>query len=186
MNNLKQYMMLLMLVMTISSPLQAEPVVLYDSGLAVSAVPYLQKAKLLPPSTATLNKQIAQQLKRLQAMTPQQRASQQFANLFPVKSPSLSPGKVISRDIDSIALDRPICVVGNDALSRDWLSRVSDKLMQAGAVCLAVNIDSALAFASLRQLSPELLFQPVSGDDIMRQLGIFHYPVVISNDMIEQ
>lgn len=173
-------------VATRAAALQASPAVLYDSGTAVSVTPWMQKAQLMPPPVANLPGAMQRSLAEQQRQLAMAAQADQFDDVFPVRSPGLSPGKVINRDIDGVALERPVCVVGADPLSRQWLARVAPLLKRANAVCLAVNIDSAAQFAQLRASIPGIVLQPVAGDDVMSQLQIRHYPVVISQTMIEQ
>lgn len=154
-------------VLLISSPLlsMAEPVVVYDSG----------RTKLLPIQPQTLHLQTS--------------ATANFdvqIDALPVKTPSLSPGKVISRRIDRPYLDRPVFMVGADPLSMRWLLLHHVQLKQINAIGLAVNVETQAQLQQLQKAAGGVAIHPLAGDVIASQLDLQHYPVLITASRIEQ
>lgn len=108
------------------------------------------------------------------------------ADMLPVKSEKITPGKVESRPTNAAGLVMPIFLVGADDLSFAWLKQRADKLKEIGAVGLAVNVPDKKALDALRGAAPGLTITPASGDDFHEHLGITHYPVLITSTAIQQ
>ena len=105
--------------------------------------------------------------------------------MLPVKSEQLSPGDVPRRVIQAPGLT-PIFLIGDDDRSRAWLRQRGPALRDRNAIGLVVNVETAQALASLRQVAGGLTLSPVSGDDLAARLGLKHYPVLITATGIEQ
>lgn len=105
--------------------------------------------------------------------------------MLPVRSTRLSPGPVASRAVQAPGLT-PLFIVGDDALSRQWLVSRASALRQINAVGLVVNVQSLQRLNALRALVPGLMLTPVNGDDMGERLGLEHYPVLITATAIEQ
>ena len=105
--------------------------------------------------------------------------------MLPVRSERLSPGEVQRRVIQAPGLT-PLFLIGDDDLSRAWLTERLSALRDRNAIGLVVNVETADALASLRQLAGGLMLAPVSGDDLAARLGLKHYPVLITATGIEQ
>ncbi|MFV0277315.1 MAG: integrating conjugative element protein [Parahaliea sp.] len=152
-------------------------IVVEDRG-GVSALPYYQVLDLPPRGTPP------DQPAHAQVPEP---SAQPFseADMLPVKSALLSPGRVERRSIQAAGL-QPLFLVGDDELSRSWLRQRADTLQALRAVGLVVNIDTADGLARLRDLAPGLILSPASGDDLAQRLEIRHYPVLITATGIEQ
>ncbi|MGY6275069.1 integrating conjugative element protein [Methylomonas sp. MgM2] len=104
---------------------------------------------------------------------------------LPVKTPSLSPGKVDSRTIDRPNLDRPIFIVGADPLSISWLLLHQVQLKQLHAIGLAVNVETLTQLQQLQNAAGGLEIHPLVGDAVAAQLALQHYPVLITASRIE-
>ncbi|AEG00423.1 PFL_4695 family integrating conjugative element protein [Methylomonas methanica] len=154
-------------VLLISSPLlsMAEPVVLYDSGRTTRLPIQPQTLHLQTPVTANFDVQI---------------------DTLPIKTPSLSPGNVVSRRIDRLYLDRPVFLVGADPLSMHWLVLHQAQLKQLHAIGLAVNVETQAQLQQLRKTAGGLEIHPLAGDAMAAQLALQHYPVLITASRIEQ
>lgn len=105
--------------------------------------------------------------------------------VLPVRSARLSPGAVQPRTLSMPGMT-PLFLVGQDAASREWLSRHAQALQDLGANGLAVEVDDAQALRRLQMTAPKLNIWPVSGDDIAEWLELEHYPVLITPAGLEQ
>lgn len=108
------------------------------------------------------------------------------ADMLPVVSERLSPGEVLPRSLDLPGGFTPFFIVGDDDLSRHWLALRGDALRELNAVGLVVNVSDGAALDDLRTQAEGLELRPVSGDDLAGRLGLEHYPVLISNNGVEQ
>ena len=104
---------------------------------------------------------------------------------LPVTTPELTPGKVESRTL-SLSGMRPMFLIGDDDLSRRWLSLRRDTLVQLNAVGLVVNVASEAALNDLKKHADGLELVPVSGSDLAKRLGLTHYPVLLTEKGLEQ
>ena len=104
---------------------------------------------------------------------------------FPVIS-QLTPGSVQPRTLSASGLVQPIFMIGYDKISAQWLSERSSILRQLNALGLVVTVPTAAAMAELQAIAPDLMLQPVPGDDLAKQIGVKHYPVLITKTSIEQ
>lgn len=121
----------------------------------------------------------------LPSFDPGQQASDFLAGLFPVTTPELSPGIEQRRSVKLNAIT-PVFLIGSDGQSRQWLLQFKDRLAAIGATGLVVAVPSLEAFKNLQALAPGLNLSPVAGSDLAIQLGLKHYPVLISANGIEQ
>lgn len=143
----------------------AEPVVIFDSGRTTRLPHQPQPLYVQTPVSANFDVQIAP---------------------LPVKTPSLSPGKVASRTIDRPYLDHPLFIVGADPLSMRWLLLHQAQLKQLKAIGLAVNVETQAQLQQLQNAAGGLAIHPLAGDAIAAQLALAHYPVLITSTWIEQ
>ena len=143
----------------------AEPVVIFDSGRTTRLPHQPEPLHLQTPVTANFDVKI---------------------DALPVKTPALSPGKVISRRIDRPYLDRPLFMVGADPLSMRWLRLNLAQLKQLHAIGLAVNVETQAQLQQLQNAAGGLEIHPLVGDAIAAQLALKHYPVLITASRIEQ
>lgn len=104
---------------------------------------------------------------------------------FPVTS-ELTPGTVQSRTINAHALVQPLFLIGYDKLSAQWLAERYEILKELNAMGLVVNVPSAQAMAELQAIAPDVILQPIPGDDLASTIGVEHYPVLITKTSIEQ
>ena len=104
---------------------------------------------------------------------------------FPVTS-QLTLGVVQSRTLSASGLVQPIFMIGYDKTSAQWLSERYSVLKNLNALGLVVNVPTAQAMAELQTIVPDLLLQPISGDDLADSIGVKHYPILITKTSIEQ
>lgn len=76
----------------------------------------------------------------------------------------------------------PICVVGDDQLSRHWLALNLATLEKMGARCLVVSARDESAYRRVRESAGNLLLTPGSFDALASATGIAVWPVLISPD----
>lgn len=105
--------------------------------------------------------------------------------LFPMLSQTLTPGRVQSRVVRLSEIERPLVVIGPDALSAQWLQRYRDRLIDLNPSVLVVNLQQQAQLETLRTLLP-LSMVPTPEVPILNSLGIRHYPVLISKNRVEQ
>ncbi len=157
------------LVLFLASSAQAGALItIYDSGNTRSIVKYLSES---PP-------------KKLGA--PKVTADTYGVQRFPLYSNRLTPGKVVSRETRLPHMNTPIFIIGNDTFSREWLDLHAAQLKKLNATGLIVTISTNEEFTAIKTLAPGVPIYPASGDDLAEQLGIQHYPVLVSNRSIEQ
>ena len=156
---------LLILCITISTGLIAEPIVIHDSGKAIQlqSFPKNRRYHYAPPAHY-----------------------QTEFNPLPVITLSMSPGRVQTRTINRPFLNQPIFIVGADALSLTWLKEHHQQLKKHKATGIAVNVTTQQELEQLVQASGGLAINPVAGDKISRQLSLKHYPALVSATRIEQ
>lgn len=153
------------LVASLSLSSGAEPVVIFDNGRTTRLPHQPQTLHVQTPVMTNFDVQIAP---------------------LPVKTPSLSPGKVASRTIDRPYLDRPLFMVGADPLSMRWLLLHQAQLKQLKAIGLAVNVETQAQLRQLQNTAGGLAIHPLAGDAIAAQLALAHYPVLTTASRIEQ
>jgi integrating conjugative element protein (TIGR03765 family) len=152
-------------------------IVVKDAG-GVSALPYYRAINLLPSPGDAAPVQ-------LPALAPLPTHRYREADFLPVHSARLTPGRVTRRVLAAPGLE-PLCLIGDDPLSRSWLKTHLATLQQLHAVGLIVEARSYAAVQTLRALTPGLVLVPASGNDIARRLDLHHYPVLITATGIEQ
>ena len=153
-------------VMTL--PALSEPVVIYDNGRTRSLPAVPNKISVQIPSSSALKK------------------SPTYFSGLPVSTVSMSPGRVEARVINRPDLTQPIFIVGADPMSLRWLETHRERLRQLNALGIAVNVETPQQLDQLRQVSGGVPVNPVAGDKIALQLGLAHYPVLVSSTHIEQ
>jgi integrating conjugative element protein, PFL_4695 family len=137
------------------------------------ALPYYETINADPQTSA------------IKDMAPIQRSITE-ADMLPVVSNKLSPGKVEGKPINASGLVVPIFLVGADELSSAWLKQRASKLKELGAVGMAVNVPDMSALQAIRAIAPDLTIIPASGDDFNAHLGVTTYPVLITRTAMDQ
>jgi integrating conjugative element protein (TIGR03765 family) len=154
-------------------------IVVEDAG-GVSALPYYRAINLLPSSHDADSV-------HLPTPPPPPPPTRHYgeADFLPVHSKHLTPGHVTRRVIAAPGLE-PLCLIGDDPLSRTWIKARLASLQLLHAVGLIVEVHFYAALQALRAAAPGVLLVPASGDDIARRLDLHHYPVLITATGIEQ
>ncbi|HCI9941577.1 TPA: integrating conjugative element protein [Salmonella enterica subsp. enterica serovar Infantis] len=108
-----------------------------------------------------------------------------ISDMLPVATPEMSAGKVVSRELHLAGMT-PVFLVGDDQLSREWLTLRLDELKRLHATGLVVNVGDKDAFTELQQLIPGVTLLPASASEIARRLQLNHYPVLITSTGLAQ
>ena len=155
----------------------AEPVVIFDSGKTQPLAAYLPAVKPTVQTafevTTTATVLNAEHL-------------QVLSQSLPVITPELTPGNVAPKTLSIPYLERPLFIIGADALSLQWLQQHRERLNTLHAVGWVVNVQTAAQLAQLKQQSVPLELVALPGSELAQQFGLSHYPVLISSARIEQ
>ena len=108
-----------------------------------------------------------------------------ISDMLPVSTPEMSPGTVSPQPLELSGMP-PVFVVGDDSLSKQWLSQHAAALSQMRATGMVVSVKDAAALSALRALAPSTEMVPVSGGDLARRLHLAHYPVLITDKGLSQ
>ena len=157
----------------------ASPVVIHDAGGTEPIAPFLEPLRPPPDEDPVPLSEIEAQ------------GVFDLRNRLPITSPGLRPG-LLSRDASDDVLERlrflsrPVCLVGSDAGSLQWLERHGETLRAIGAACLAIDVPDEVAWEQLVAAGQGLPLIPVPGADLVETLGLTVYPVLITQDGFEQ
>ena len=159
---------------------------------STSAVLCIQNyLKEYPVNVSLLQQSMDQQINQLSQLTPGEiqfmipEPSVSTLSLYPVYSKQLTPGKVKTRCIH-VLLNHPIFLIGCDEQSKAWLARYATQLKKLHAQGFVVNVTNETAMDDLYQIAPQLFLYPLPADELANWLPLKHYPVLISNHLIEQ
>lgn len=111
--------------------------------------------------------------------TPEPQGPADIRDMLSVSTPEMRAGKVASRALTLTGMT-PVFLVGDDALSREWLTLRHDELRRLHATGLVVNVSDKAALTELQQRVPGVTLLPASASDIARRLQLSHYPVLIT------
>lgn len=101
------------------------------------------------------------------------------SDMLPVSTPEMRAGKVASRALTLTGMT-PVFLVGDDTLSREWLTLRRDELKRLHATGLVVNVSDKAALTALQQMIPGVTLLPASASEIAHRLQLSHYPVLIT------
>ncbi|MFP1915986.1 integrating conjugative element protein [Lonsdalea quercina] len=108
-----------------------------------------------------------------------------ISDMLPVSTPEMSPGTVEARALNLIGMP-PVFVLGDDAVSRQWLIHHASDLRRLQATGLIISVRDERGLNALRQLAPDIVMVPVSGSVLSHRLSLEHYPVLITATGISQ
>ncbi|OJY45326.1 MAG: integrating conjugative element protein [Legionella sp. 40-6] len=94
---------------------------------------------------------------------------------LPVSSKA-TVGEVVSRKVMLVNFSYPVFVIGDDAISRQWLQEHAKKLEEAQALGFVANISNTEQLQSLQRLTKTPLL-PANVDDLMSLFQESHYPL---------
>ena len=168
------------LLMFFSACASTEPVVIYDSGSAISVVPYLSAYGITLPESTVFSRRgrlpINNAVEQLQALEA----------IYPVKSKRMSPGSVPEKSVSYPFLVSPFCIVGDDGMSMKWLVKSYVSLANKGVGCFITNVQSRRRYNTITARFPRIQFWPANVDELSELYTVSHYPVVISRGTIGQ
>lgn len=167
MNRLFSFVLLLSLATPIM--VNASSLIVVEDRGGVSTLPYYQD--LAPEPT--------------EQSAPLENMGVRGQRSFPVHSDQLTPGQAQGRVINAPGL-QPLFLVGDDEMSKAWLTQRHEQLRHLQAVGLVVNVASAERFAEVRRWAGDLQVVPAPSNDLAQRLGIKHYPLLITATAIEQ
>ncbi len=147
--------------------------IIYDSGDTQPLAPFLEVFGESPESEG------------VNASAPPSLGAAELRQLLPITSPRLTPGPVARQKI-ARPFTAPMFLIGSDALSARWLLQHRARLAKLGAVGLIVEVPDEAALQRIIELAAGLTLLPASGSDLAETLNLTHYPVLITQDGIEQ
>ena len=150
--------------------------VLYDSGNTQLLAPLLAASGFDPEDEGTDLPPIAPPMDVVRQQT------------VTVRSPSLSPGTQTRIAVGKAGtfLPRPIFLVGADEASLSWLANHRIQLATLGAVGLVVEANGEADMLKVLRVAGSLPLAAGSGETLVEQFGLRHYPVLIGPEWIEQ
>lgn len=86
-------------------------------------------------------------------------------------------GKVAKRKLELVNFSYSIFIIGDDALSRQWLKDHAQELEEKNALGFITNIDSQSNLQELQQLVKAPLL-PANVDDLLALFKESHYPLM--------
>lgn len=156
-----------------------EPFIIYDSGQGVSTRFYTQilTGEKMPDFR---NSWLFKTFPKVENRPSPEKT-------FPIRTSRLTPRRLTQEQSSYLStMIFPICVIGTDDLSRQWLSRNRQHLIEMNAQCLLVSAESEADARSLLKLTHGLQVYPAHGDAIADYFKIEHYPVLITQRTISQ
>jgi len=160
---------------------QAEPQIIHDSGLGVPTVPY----KSLFSNDDVRDLRDSWIFGELPEPDPAGRAVPM--DIYPITTERLTP-KRFEQPLEGYfpRMLFPVCVVGDDELSLQWVKRNRRYLAESGAQCFLVSAGSAESVAPVLRLLKGIVVYPANGDAIADYFKIKHYPVLITDRYASQ
>lgn len=147
--------------------------VIYDSGLTQPIAKYLPERTERKP-ISNKKKLALLSKKKVKPYT------------LPIKTPSMTLGDVTSTPKDLRYLQRPLFLVGSDTTSQRWLRDMREELLSIGAVGLLIEAQNTQDVALMKEIAGTLGLVPASAEGFARQVGLTHYPILISKQGWEQ
>lgn len=106
--------------------------------------------------------------------------------ILPIRTLTMNPGKVTPASHHLTHFQVPLFIFGADPLSKEWLKSRRQELIELNAVGMLVQAETEQDLRDMNALTEGLWVFPASGDDIAKELDLYHYPALISKIGIEQ
>jgi len=158
----------------------AEPVVIYDSGTAIPVYPYKM------PLEGLVIPDFGDKWATDAAVKAAESDPNDPANWLPVTTGKLSPGNFESRTVTFNQIANPLCIIGSDDRSIEWLERHHNALLANDVLCWLVSADTVADVQRVVDALNGISMSPANGDSIADFFVIDHYPVLITQRFIEQ
>lgn len=160
----------------------AEPTVLFDNG-QTQPIPF--------PKVMTVEPAASRSPSRAASGAPLGLESLSAARRLPIRTPGMQVGTLAPEVVASIKpnlkyLSQPFFVIGSDTYSLQWLRHYRATLIKVGAVGLLVQAETTTDLAQVSAAGHGLNIAPVSGATLVKSLKLTSYPVLISQQGIEQ
>lgn len=171
-----------LIVFLVVFPVLARPVIIHDTGHTQSIAPYMEPLQQVTLSTEPSSLSVP----------PTQPNLSVIQNVLPVHTPEMRPGRLDGYPLDpAIAerlrrLPRSLFLIGADQRSQKWLLRYRDQLKTLGAVGMLIEVETETDLQAMIDLGEGLPIVPASASELAQALGLTHYPVLISQEGIEQ
>jgi integrating conjugative element protein (TIGR03765 family) len=159
----------LMAIISVSEALT----VIYDSGNT-------------QPMSRYLPQRFEQEHNSESRQSPLKKEQKTSAYTLPITTPSLSPGVVTASPKALRYLQQPLFLVGSDKRSKNWLIEKREQLIQLGAVGLLIQAEDKKDVKAMFILAQGLRLVPASAEGFAAELGLTHYPILLSNQGWEQ
>lgn len=180
---MKIYIPGLILLFNVCLPAWAEPVVIYDSGKTVSGDKYTNFFSTDIQPDFIKNGWVF----NAEPKPDVEPDASDSTLAFPVRTSKLTPARVESTKDQYIAsLPGPMCIVGSDALSKQWITRNYKYLRQSNVMCVIVQAENESEARELAMMLNGLLVNLGDGDALADYFKIKHYPVLITERSISQ
>ena len=105
---------------------------------------------------------------------------------LPIMTETMQPGNVVITAKPLPYLRQPIFFIGSDAYSKSWLKARRQQLINLKAIGFLVQANDIADIKKITQLSHGLYIIPASAQQIAKEIGLTHYPILISSDGWEQ
>jgi integrating conjugative element protein (TIGR03765 family) len=161
-------------------PALAEPVVIYDSGTAIPVYPYKM------PLEGLEIPDFGDMWARETSVKAVQSDPNDPANWLPVTTNKLSLGDFESRTVTFNQIANPICIIGSDDRSIEWIERHHSALLANDVLCWLVSADTVADVQRVVNALDGISMSPANGDSLADFFVIDHYPVLITQRFIEQ
>lgn len=160
----------------------AEPTIVYDSGDTISASKYLSQFQPANNTVPDFGKSWVMQLQE-----PVKPPLKTKKTPFPITTSLMSAKRVDGfKDNFMASLPNPICLIGSDDLSKQWILFIRDHLLDIGAHCWIVQANNESELNEISTLLNGVKVFPANGDDIAKYFNIDYYPVLINQRVVSQ
>lgn len=103
---------------------------------------------------------------------------------LPVSSHA-NAGQVLRHRVNFSGLSNAIFIIGDDPVSKKWLSEHAKALKKLHALGFITNISNPEVLNAL-QTKYDLPFLPANVDDLMSIIGEAHYPLILNEGVVSQ
>lgn len=109
-----------------------------------------------------------------------------FAPSLPVTPAPLTVGQVKRQLVHYPQLPQPIFLIGKDTESLAWLQEHKARLQTLKAIGFLIEANTPEEWKAIQASAAELPIIPANGSIFVKRFKVEHYPVLISQAMVEQ